>query len=268
MPSKSELFSQVFLKDKVLVEGLVARSSIRMEDIVLEVGPGRGIITGQLLERAGRVVAVEKDHALFSELRRVYGDRSNFEIYNADILSFKVPYKEYKVFSNIPFAIEGSLVRKFIDSPEPPKDAYLVMRREVAERMAGDPKESQFSISHKPWFNLEIFYRFRRNDFTPKPKVESVMLRFQKRDRPLVQVHNRSQFELFVRQGFGGGREIKKSLASIFTPTQTVRLAQDLGFKTTDSPTSIALESWVGMFEFYLTGIVENQRRRFIGKAR
>ena len=146
MPSRSERFSQVFLKDRDLVASLVDRSSIDRGDVVIEIGSGKGIITGELLKRAGRVVAVEKDPILYQELASKYANEPGMELHKADILRFNLPSDPYKVFSNIPFALESQIIRMLIDHTQnPPTDAYLIMRREVAERLAGQPREGQFS---------------------------------------------------------------------------------------------------------------------------
>jgi len=269
MPSRSELLSQVFLKERDLVASLVERSSIGKQDTVLEIGPGRGIITDELLKRAGKVIAAEKDPRLFHELSQRYQGNPSIEIHNVDVLKFKLPDFEYKVFSNIPFAIEGQLVRTLIDHPHnPPIDTYLIMRREVAERLAGVPKEGQFSILHKPWFQLEIFHNFRRDDFKPKPKVESSMLRFKKREEPLIDPQNRRLYELFIKQGFGGGRRLRQNMEPAFTQNQLNQLARNLGFRLSNMPSQLTFKQWLGMFKFFLQGISEDQRRKFISKVR
>jgi len=269
MPSRSKLLSQVFLKERDLVASLIERSSIGKQDTVLEIGPGRGIITDELLKRAGKVIAVEKDPRLFHGLSQRYQGNPSIEIHNLDVLNFKLPNCEYKVFSNIPFAIEGKLVIRLIDHPHnPPIDTYLIMRRKVAERLAGVPKEGQFSILHKPWFQLEIFHNFRRDDFKPKPKVESSMLRFKKREEPLIGLQDRRLYELFIKQGFGGGRMLRQNMEPAFTQKQLNRLARDLGFRSSDMPSQLTFEQWLGMFEFFLQSIPEDQRKKFISKAR
>lgn len=267
MPSRSELLSQVFLQERELVASLVERSSINKQDIVLEVGSGRGIITDELLKRAGRVIAVEKDHYLYRELVQKYQGNSSIEIHNADILRFGLPDFKYKVFSNIPFAIEGQLTKDLIDHPHnSPVDTYMIMRRRVAERLAGVPRDGQFSLLHKPWFDLEIFYNFKKSDFKPRPKVESSMFRFRKRENTLINKREKRLYELFIKAGFGGGRRLSQNLSLVFTKNQLNRLAQDFRFRTNDKPTQLIFEQWLGMFEFLLREVSEEQRRKFISK--
>jgi 23S rRNA (adenine-N6)-dimethyltransferase len=250
MPSRKKHLSQIFLKDNDLVTRLVKQSSINKNDTVLEIGPGKGIITNELIKRARKVIAVEKDPLLYKELVSKYKDCPTIDIYNTDILHFNLPTYPYKVFSNIPFALEGQIIRMLIDHPHnPPVDAYLVMRREVAERLAGVPKEGRFSILHKPWFELEIFHHFRREDFKPKPKVESSMLRFRKRKQPLIHESDKRLYELFIRQGFGGGRRIRQNLSLAFSFPQLKILSRNLGFKINNMPKDLTFEQWLKLFE-------------------
>lgn len=269
MPSKSELLSQVFLKDPKLVASLVGKSSIGKEDTVLEIGPGRGVVTDELLKKAGRVIVIEKDPRLCEELAKKYQGNPSLELHNADALGFPLPKSPYKVFANLPFAIEGQLVRRLIDdSQNPPVDAYLIVRREVAERLAGVPREGEFSVLHKPWFEPEIVHTFRRENFQPKPMVESSMLRFRRKEQPLVGPEEENLYKRFIQQGFRGGGRLKQNLAQAFNSDQLARLAQELGFRVNDMPSELDFQQWQGMFDFFLKGIPESQRRKFISKTR
>lgn len=269
MPSKSELLSQVFLKDSKLIASLVEKSSIGEKDIVLEIGPGRGAITDELIKKAGKVIVIEKDPQLCEKLAKKYQGNPSLELHNADALRFPLPQSPYKVFANPPFAIEGQLVRRLIDDPQnPPLDTYLVMRRGVAERLVGVPQEGEFSVLHKPWFEPEIVHTFRRENFKPKPMVESSMLRFRKREQPLITPEEEDSYRLFIQEGFRGGGRLKQNLARVFSPDQLARLAQELRFKVDDMPSELDFQQWQGMFEFFLKEIPESQRRKFIAKTR
>jgi len=254
--SKKKLLSQNFLKDKALVSSLVEKSSINKKDTVLEIGPGNGIITTELLRKAGYVIAVEKDPDLFEKLLLKYKNRKDIEVHNSDILQFDLPKYEYKVFSNIPFSIEGTLVRKLIYHPHnPPVDAYLIMRRDVATRMVGIPKEGLFSLLHKPWFDLEIFHDFKREDFKPEPKVQSSMLRFTKKKKPIIDFEMKENYRLFLEKAFGGGGRIKQNLSPLFSKTQLYRLSSDLGFGLNSIPTQLSFEQWLGLYNFFIKSV-------------
>ncbi|MBI4035229.1 MAG: rRNA adenine N(6)-methyltransferase family protein [Candidatus Chisholmbacteria bacterium] len=219
--------SQVFLRNRILVRKLVRRSSIGPQDLVFEIGPGGGIITQELVKVARQVITIELDAHFYHFLRRRFAHARNLSLYHADALQYRFPSYPYKVFANIPFSIEGKLLRQLIDSQSPPQDCYLVMRRAVAERLGGIYKEGMFSITHKPWFRFEIFHRFHAHDFTPVSSVNPVMLRITKRDRPLLPLSSRISYSSFIRQAFVGGRRLRYNL---------------------NRPSHLTLEQWIKLF--------------------
>lgn len=259
--SNRERLSQVFLNNEELAGRLVNGTSITKDDSVLEVGPGTGIITNHLIRRAGNVIAVEKDPVLAYSLQEKYKGVPNVQIVRADILNYPLPDFPYKVFSNIPFAIEGNLIRIFLKTRSPLMDGYLFMRREYAMRFAGIPHESQFHITYSPWFDLGIYRSLRRKDFQPKPHVETDILRFRARKQPLLDNRYRYAYTRFVQQGYGGGSMIKQSLTPVpLSYSQLVRLAHDFDFRVTDKPSDLTLDQWTGMFNFLLQLLTFNNK--------
>ncbi len=132
---QSVLYSQNFLKDSSLVASLLDRSSINSDDVIYEIGPGKGIITKQLALRCKQVVAIEKDPRLSALLLQKFADRPNVIIHPGDFLHYHLPCQPYKVFANIPFNITASIVTKLTASEYPPEEAYLTMQKEAAEML-------------------------------------------------------------------------------------------------------------------------------------
>lgn len=243
--------SQNFLRSRTLVQKLVRRSSIGKNDLVLEIGPGEGIITQELLQVARRVVAVELDGELFRCLKKRFGDNKKLTLFHGDALGHKLPLTPYKVFANIPFSIEGKMVRRLINSEHPSDDCYLVMRREVALRLGGINRASRFSISHQPWFSFEIAHRFLPCDFIPAPKVRAVMLRITRRIEPQLSVRDKERYQAFIRQGFGGGRRLRQNLKPFFDRDQLGQLGRRFGFSINDKPSDLRYGHWLVLF-YYL----------------
>src|SRR5258707_9247935 len=183
---QSVLYSQTFLKDPCLVARLLDRSGIRSSDVVYEIGPGKGIITGQLAPRARQVVAIEKDPRLVALLLQKFADKPNVTIHAGDFLNYPLPHQAYKVFANIPFNSTAAIVSRLTSTEYPAEEAYLIMQKEAAEMFLGKPRESLRAILLKPWFEMEIVHRFQRKDFMPAPQVDVVMLRLRKRGPPLI----------------------------------------------------------------------------------
>jgi 23S rRNA (adenine-N6)-dimethyltransferase len=255
MPSSSRqriFYAQNFLKDPCLVAALLARCDINHNDVVYEIGPGKGIITEQLARRCKQVVAIEKDPRLSALLLQQFADRPNVSIHEGDFLDYHLPRKPYKVFANIPFNITTAIVTRLTTAEYPPEDAYLVMQKEAADRFRGKPHESLYSVLLKPWFEVEMVHRFRRKDFVPEPRVDVVMLRLRKRGPPLVRRADRQCFRDFVVYSFTTWRPtLSDILKGIFTRQQLQHMRKELDIDPDATPTSLTFEQWLKIFECF-----------------
>jgi len=256
--------SQNFLKSPKLVEKLVRLAKIRSNDLVYEIGPGKGIITDQLLRTGARVVAIEKDERLFQKIKQKFQRDSRIKIFYGDFLKWNLPKRErYKIFSNIPFNLTAQIIGKITSAVNPPEESYLIIQEEAAKRFAGLPysKEKQYSLLLKPWFEMRILYRFKATDFYPVPKVNIVLLKIRKREKPLVEKKNSQLYRDFIVYGFNHWKpSLKKGLKKIFSYQQFSRLARDLRFDIAAQPTDLTFEQWLGLFKYLLVNIGENKK--------
>lgn len=244
-----KLLSQNFLRNRKLVAKLLGGTSIGKNDLVLEIGPGKGIITEQLVERSQHVIAVELDTHWYKHLQYTFTDIENLTIYQKDFLEFGLPSLPYKVFANIPFSIEGKIIRKLIDARNPPEDCYLVMMKEVAYRLAAPYRENMFSIMHKPWFEFSIYHHFRRTDFEPVPNVEVVMLRFRKKKEPFIEWREIKRYQNFVELGFSHGQPIKNNLKKQYGKQRVIQVTKNLNLPRDIKPSFISLEQWLKLYK-------------------
>ena len=197
---RSIAYAQNFLRSRQLVDRLLDRSSIVPDDLVYEIGPGRGRITERLARRCRQVVAIEKDPRLAVLLRHRLAGTPNVVVREADFLRYDLPRGPYKVFASIPFNVTTEIVTKLTAASRPPDDAYLIVQREAAARIAGSPRELLYGLLLKPWFEPSVVHRFRRTDFAPVPRVEAVLLRLRKRGPPLVGPRESQLYRDFVTQ--------------------------------------------------------------------
>ncbi|MHB8599520.1 MAG: 23S ribosomal RNA methyltransferase Erm [Ktedonobacteraceae bacterium] len=245
-------YAQNFLRSQSLVERLLDRCDIGPDDVVYEIGPGKGIITECLAQRCRKVIAVEKDPVLVGVLRARFGGTANIQIQEGDFLEYRLPRDSYKVFANIPFNITSAIVTRLTTAPVPPEDTYLIMQKEAAEKFLGEPYESLYSLLLKPCFALEILHRFKRSDFAPGPRVDVVMLRLSKRGPPLVSRTEMSLFRDFVVYSFTTPQpSLRKSLKSVFTPRQFKLLSNNLKLDFAATPTSLCFEQWLALFDYF-----------------
>jgi 23S rRNA (adenine-N6)-dimethyltransferase len=142
-------------------------------------------------------------------------------------------------------------MRKLLYGKEPPKEAYLIMQKEAAEKFSGKPLETQFSILAKPWARFAIIRNFKSTDFTPVPKVDIVLLHVEQRGRPLVSAQNSIIYQRFVKHGFGVWKKhLKAAYEPVFTYVQWKKLSRQLHFPLKATPTQLSFEQWLGLFNF------------------
>lgn len=246
---RRKLLSQNFLYSRKLVSKLVRSSSLGKNDIVLEIGSGKGIITEQLVKQAEQVIAIELDWHLYNYLKNKLSQIDNLTLYHEDFLNKPLPKVPYKVFANIPFAIEGKIIRKLIDDLNPPQDCYLIMMKELAYRLAAPYKENQFSILHKPWFDFSIPHHFKPTDFTPIPKVSVVLFRFTKKEKPLLPKDEKKKYQQFIRLGFTQGTPAFQNLKRQYGSNQVLSAFHKYNINRTTKPIYIPLQRWIGLYK-------------------
>lgn len=198
MRAKKSL-GQNFLRDKGILKKIADFAQIEKEDTVVEVGPGEGTLTELLLERAEKVIAVEKDERMVDFLREKFKKETKegeLEVFEGDALELPDEFfsifsegksakreknssgsDSYKLVGNIPYYITGALFKKVLESANPPESITFVVQKEVAERiMAKDGKESILSISIKAYGEPEFGGIIKAGSFSPKPKVDSAII--------------------------------------------------------------------------------------------
>ena len=255
------VLAQNFLRSSKLVRLLLDTSSITSNDIVYEIGPGRGIITTELARIARKVIAIEKDSILVEDLRNRFQQVDNVYVIASNFLRYYIPHKEYKIFANIPYNITADIVRKILYTSPVPDEAYLVMQKEAAQKFSGTPKETQFSILAKPMFELRIIRKLRRTDFEPVPHVDSVLLRIKKRPSPLVQKEDVSLYRSFIYYGFGRWKHnLKLIFKPIFTYPQWKHVSKDLCFPLDATPSQLTFEQWLRLFECFKQRVPDNKQ--------
>ena len=244
-----KLFSQNFLHSRKLVHELIRGSSIGKHDLVLEIGPGKGILTEELLKQSQHVIAVEIDSQWYKYLQEKLSSSDNLTLYHEDFLNFKLPSLPYKVFANIPFSIEGKIIRRLIDAKNPPEDCYLVMMKDVAYRLSAPYKDNQFSIMHKPWFEFSIYYHFSRKDFTPYSNVESVMIRFMKRENPLLSWDQKEKYQRFIEEDFQYGLPVFQHLKRRYGKGKAVEILGQIQANKQSKPSYINMKEWIRLYK-------------------
>ncbi len=199
---------------------MVRAAGVSRGDTVLEIGPGKGILTESLLEAGAKVVAVETDRELIPFLQEKFAEyleSKQLEIVQADILEFDVNLKRYKLVANIPYYITGASIRKFLESDCQTECMTLLVQKEVAERIvARDQKESILSISVKAYGDPSIISKVPKRYFTPEPKVDSAIIHIGNISKNNFKKVTEKAFFKVVKAGFAQKRKtLGKNLSQI-----------------------------------------------------
>ncbi len=226
---------------------------VEKEDVILEIGPGEGILTRALLQTGAHVISVEKDDRLIPELQKTFSKEiaeKQFDLIHADILDIGLPHltqKSYKVVANIPYYITGQIMRMFLESDRQPTSMTLLVQKEVADRIIGkNEKESLLSLSVKVFGEPKYIRTVGKGAFTPQPKVDSAVIVIENISKEkLGQVKEKDFFEV-IHAGFAHKRkQLLPNLSSTFTKEKTVRAFKMCEINPKARAEDVPLETWV-----------------------
>lgn len=213
-PNKS--LGQHWLKDRDILAHIADCADIEPSDTVLEIGPGLGTLTSEILRRSNRVVAVEYDSELARKLPAQFPGK-NLEVIHHDILTFDLSTLPvgYKVVANVPYYITSKIVQLLMTSENKPSTAVLLVQKEVAQRIAAKPGDmSILAISAQLYAEVTVGDIVPAAFFTPPPKVDSQVVILKTRRSPLVAPDQEKQFFRLVKAGFSARRKkLRSSLA-------------------------------------------------------
>lgn len=212
MRAKKSL-GQNFLKSKHAVRVIVQSAEIVPGETVIEVGPGKGVLTRALLDAGARVTAIEKDDELIPVLQDMFASEiknKTLTLIHGDVLEVEIGERAgHKIVANIPYYITGALLRLFLSSPHPPTSMVVLLEKEVARRIvAHDKKESLLSLSVKAYGTPEYIETVKAMFFSPRPKVDSAILRVRKISKDFFDTCTEEKFFLVLKTGFAHKRKM------------------------------------------------------------
>lgn len=198
---------QHFLHDRKIVERIVRESGVGPDDLVVEIGPGLGILTRQLARTVKQTIVVEKDERL-AEALRIAG----VEVVEADALN--VNYSElvsgqpWHVVSNLPYSVGTAIIQRLQESANPPQTLTLMLQREVVERMVARPPDMNLLAAGVQFHGVpKTLFRVGKGAFVPPPNVESAIVRIVTHEQPLLPQDEQDEMFRIVRAGFSQPRK-------------------------------------------------------------
>lgn len=221
MPTK---LGQNFLRDQEVLEKIIASANLKSTDLVVEIGPGEGVLTEKLFKNTGKVLAIEIDEALANKLKKQYKNSKKIEIINADILKINLPElikqnnfqnlpagrQGYKVVANIPYYITSPIIQLFLETEFPPSEMILMVQKEVAERICARVGQmSILAVSVQYYAKPELLFYVDKKSFFPVPEVDSAVIKISKINNQQT-INNKEETKHFfriVKAGFSAKRK-------------------------------------------------------------
>jgi 16S rRNA (adenine1518-N6/adenine1519-N6)-dimethyltransferase len=236
--SRRQALGQHFLANEGVLRKIVGVIDPRPGDVIVEVGAGRGVLTARLAEKAGRVVALEKDERLIPGLREAMP--GNVEVVYADVLKadFRAILKRtgvpaLRLVGNIPFSISSPLLFRVLDERELTSDCAFLLQKEVAERVTAGPGAKSYAplgILLQNEFEARILFLVAPGSFSPPPKVQSALLTLRRRPAPLHPGAADEPYRAFLRAAFSERRKMLwNNLARRATPAALAAAYESLG---------------------------------------
>lgn len=248
---------QHFLNSKHVLEQIIEAANIKKGELVLEIGPGTGILTEALLNAEARVIAVEKDNRAIELLRSKFQNpitNNQLALTHGDVLedsSNSVPNEPYLIVANIPYYITGAILEKFLENDHKPNRMILLVQKEVADRITTkDDKESILSISVKAFGTPKMVAKVPRGAFTPPPNVDSAILSIENISDKLFVENNVkiSSFFAVVKAGFAHKRKYTISnLGEIMAKNKLEEIWSTLNIDPKIRSEKMTLENWIGI---------------------
>ena len=229
----SKSLGQNFLTDPEVIRAIVSGADVSEKDLVIEIGPGFGVLTDEAAKHAGKVIAIEIDKDLLPVLEFTLAAHKNIEIINEDVLKIDLnelidseKIENVKIIGNLPYYITTPILMKLLESNLNAESITVMMQKEVAERILAEPGGKEYgalSVAVQYRTIAETVIEVPRESFFPAPKVDSEVLKLTLRDEPAVKPIDEALFFRLVKAGFSQRRKtILNSLTTSGYPKEEI----------------------------------------------
>ncbi|MDE0570629.1 MAG: 16S rRNA (adenine(1518)-N(6)/adenine(1519)-N(6))-dimethyltransferase RsmA [Verrucomicrobiales bacterium] len=247
---------QNFLIDTSVSESIVDALNIDDNDTIVEIGPGLGALTRHLIGKVKKLVLVEYDRRIYEYLRDVLSGLDGVEVFHQDAVNFDVRpfYAEdaVKVIGNLPYSCGTEIIRNFLTFPSPVDSAVFMLQKEVVNRFCAVPRTKSYgllTVMTCAYWNAERLQDLTFESFTPKPAVDSAVLRFSPCDSDKYPPFNQRVLKRIVKCGFHERRkQLKKRLPLGDTDWSELCKAMDL--QETARAEELSINEWINMARF------------------
>jgi 16S rRNA (adenine1518-N6/adenine1519-N6)-dimethyltransferase len=258
---KAKALGQHFLTDRSILQKIVDVIDPKKDELIIEIGAGKGTLTFPLAERSGKVIAIEKDKGLIPFLRE--GNKENIVILERDVLRVnfwdlisgeRAFLGKVKLAGNLPYSISSPLLFKILEDKGLFSAAVFLLQKEVAERLGAQPGYKTYaplSILFQLHFDIRLRFTLAPGTFSPPPKVQSALVSLEKRPAPLFPVTDEDLFRRFLRAAFAQRRKtLVNNLKALPLPIAQIRdLFRCLDLKESIRAEQLSIGQFVSLFE-------------------
>ncbi len=233
-------FGQNFLHDHNVIENIVANLQIESGDHIVEIGPGKGALTGSILIPGVPLDIIEIDRDLVALLKQKFEAHENLRIISADALQFDFSSlqknnEKLRIIGNLPYNISTPLLFHLFENFSCIKDMHFMLQKELVDRICADPgtkKYGRLSVMSQFYCSVEPLFEVAPESFTPSPKVISAIVKLTPHSQPPVQVESLTHFNKVVRTAFSQRRKtLRNSLKSLISEEKIRALSIDPGVR-------------------------------------
>ena len=212
--SANKKLGQNFLIDDDIIQNIIDAAELKETDLVIEIGPGLGTLTSKLLEKAGKVIAIELDEKMLKVLNDRFSLYNNFILINNDVLKVDLnkiieenleQLKSVKIVANLPYYITTPIIMKLLESKLKIETITVMVQKEVADRITatpGDKLSGAITYSVDYYAKAEEVVFVSKSCFMPSPEVDSAVIKLEIRKEPKVNVLNEEMFFKVIKASF------------------------------------------------------------------
>lgn len=262
----SKSLGQNFLTDKNIIDKIIEDSYIGEDDLVIEIGPGIGVLTQAAAETGARVIAVEIDKNLIPILRETLGEYERVQVVNADILKTDInalirqaeeaegrSFQSVRIIGNLPYYITTPIIMKILEEGVGATSITIMMQKEVAERINAEPGTKAYgalSVAVQYYCSVKPVARVPKEVFMPQPKVDSAVIRLDLREEKPVDLVEEKVFFACIKAGFGQRRKtMSNSLTGLcgLEKPQVLEVLEELGIDPRRRAETMSIQEFAGV---------------------
>lgn len=259
----SKSLGQNFLTDPEVIRAIVSGAEVSEKDLVIEIGPGFGVLTDEAAKHAGKVIAIEIDKDLLPVLEFTLAAHKNIEIINEDVLKIdlnelidNVKIENVKIIGNLPYYITTPILMKLLESNLNAESITVMMQKEVADRILAEPGGKEYgalSVAVQYRTIAETIIEVPRESFFPAPKVDSEVLKLTLREEPAVKPIDEALFFRLVKAGFSQRRKtILNSLSTSGYPKEEIAACLEaVGIDNKRRAETLSLQDFCSISDYF-----------------